>query len=217
MENKIDILDFFRILKKERMLLFLSFFCPTLITMIVSLLLPKSYTSYSKMLAPEVAAGGTITASPFGALSGFDLSGGSIGAQAIITLLQSDRMSLDVIGKFGIKDLYNFEYNEEAIDYVTEEMVQVELGELEGTITVYVTTKTPKLSRDIAVFYLDNLVKIMEDLELAVEKPFIKVIDQPVIPEKKSAPKVRLNMAIAGFLGLIFGFLFVYFRTKIIA
>jgi len=215
MENKIDILDFFKVVKKERLFLFLSFFCPTLIAMIVSLLLPKSYTSYVKMLAPEVAAGGAISASPFGALSAFSLSGKSVSAQAIMSILQSDRMTLDIIKTFKINDLYNFKYTEDVIKYVTEEMVRIELDELEGTINVYVTTNSPEFSKNIAVFYLGNLGKIMEDLELAVEKPFVKVIDEPVIPEKKSAPKVKLNMAIAGSLGLIFGFVFIYFRVKI--
>jgi uncharacterized protein involved in exopolysaccharide biosynthesis len=217
MENKIEVLDFFRVIKKERLFIFLSFFIPTLIAMVVSLLLPKSYTSYAKILAPEVAAGGTLSASPLGVLSGLNLSGKSISTQGIIAILECDRMSLDVINEFKIKELYDFEYDEVAINYVKEGMVRVELDENEGTITTYVTTNSPEFSRDIAGFYLDNLVKIMEDLKLVVEKPFVTVLDEPVIPVIKSAPKVKSNMAIAGFLGLIFGFVFVYFRTKVLS
>lgn len=217
MGNKIDILDFFRVVKKERLFLFLSFFCPTLVAMIVSLLLPKSYTSYAKILAPEVAAGGILSASPFGALGGLNLSGGAISAQALLSILHSDRMALDVIKKFKIKDLYNLKYTEDAVNYVREEMVLVELDELEGTINIEVITRNPELSRDVVVFCIENLNKIMEELKLAVEKPFFKVIDKPLIPERKSAPIVKLNMAIAGFLGLIFGFVFVYFRIKILS
>lgn len=215
MENNMDIKEFLRILRRECLFIVFSLLGPAIVAMIVSLLLPKSYTSSVTILAPEVESGGSLTASPFGAISRIGLKGEIISVQAVLAILQSGRMTSDVVVKFKIKELYKFKDNEAAAKYLKKKMIQISLKEDEGTITTFVTSKSPELSRDIAAFYIENLNRINEELKLTAKKPLVKVLDKPYIPKKKSAPRVKFNMAIAGFLGLVFGLIYIYLKEKI--
>jgi len=214
MKDSIDILNLLKVIRKRLFFLVSSFIIPAVVAMVISFLLPPAYTSSLTIFAPEVAAGGSISTGLLTAFTTFRPKGAEISTQAVIGMLKSQRMIYRVIQNFDLIKLYKFRDIESAADYVRKKMISVEFNEGEGVITISVTTRWRTLSKDIAYFYVQNLNEINEELKLTSMKDIAKILDFPTIPLKKSKPKVKLNMAIAGLVGLFFGSVFIYVQEK---
>lgn len=212
-----DTLDMFKLsglLKNYKWFFIVSFFGPAIVALIVSLFIPKSYTAHIRVLTPEVSSGGLLSAGPLAAISGLKLRTSTVSYQSVIAILKSYRIVSDVVKKYNIKRLYRFKDNDQAADYVRKKMVSISLNEDEGVIEIDVISRFPKLSRDIAAFYIEDLEKINQEIHITSVKPLVRILDYPAIPKKKSSPKTKFNMAIAGLLGLFFGFVYVYIKEK---
>ncbi len=212
--DELDLMEIVHKLWEKKFFLFFCFFIPAIVALIVSLLIPKRYTSETTFLAPEVAAGGGIIQTPFGGLSSSGLGQSAITSQAVIALLKSDIMIKALIEQFNIMEYYGFEKERAAIEFVKEKMTHIVFLADEGIIKLTVETYSPENSKNILDFYINNLKKLNEKFKLTTESPILKIISPPYIPKEKSFPKTKINMAIAGLGGLICGFLFIYFKEK---
>jgi len=212
--DELDLIEIFHKLWRKKFFLCFCFLVPAIIAIIVSLLIPKRFTSETTFLAPEVAAGGGIIQTPFGGFSSSGLGQSALTSQALIALLKSDIMIKDLIEQFNIMQYYHFEKERSAIDFVKEKMTNIAFLADEGVLKLTVETYSPETSKNILDFYINNLKKLNEEFKLTTESPILKIISPPYIPEKKSFPKTKTNMAIAGFGGLICGLLFIYFKEK---
>jgi uncharacterized protein involved in exopolysaccharide biosynthesis len=209
--------DIFKIvhdLWKKKFFLGLCAFIPAVIALIVSLLLPERYTSETTFLAPEVAAGGGIIQTPFGGFSSSGMSQGVITSQAVIALLKSDIMIKELIEHFNLMELYRFKEERTAIEFVKEEMTHIKFISDEGIITLSVESCSPEKSKAILEFYINNLKKLNKEFKLTTEIPIVKILNPPYIPHKDSFPNIKLNVIIAGFLGLMIGLLYTYLKSK---
>jgi capsular polysaccharide biosynthesis protein len=216
MEDKTDFIKILKHLKSNWLFLCLSFLGPALLAMVISLLIPKSYTSSVTMLAPEVSAGGSISSNPFGLLSNLGLKSKGLSTQALIATLKSDFMTSDIVDSFDIQKMYKIKKKREAMQFLNNNLTKISINNIDGTISISVTTHSPKMSFSIANYYIYNLYKINNILNLTTQQPIVRIMNPPYIPEKKTAPKVKFNMIIAGILGLLFGFTFIYIKLKLI-
>jgi len=213
--EELDLVEIFHKLWRKKFFLMFCVFIPMIIAMIISFTIPKRYTSTATMLAPEVAAGGGIIQTPFGGLSASSLGEKIISTQAVIALLTSEEMLLDFISHFELKKRLGFKTVRKTIKYVSEEMTSIELLSEEGIIRISVEAFSPEMSKAMVEFYLSNLENLNAKFKLTSKYPAVKVISPPFIPEKKSFPKTTVNMAIAGFLGLVLGLSYIYLKEKI--
>jgi LPS O-antigen subunit length determinant protein (WzzB/FepE family) len=214
--EQLDLIEIFHKLWNNKFSIMFYTIIPALIAMIVSLLIPKRYTSETAFLAPEVAAGGGIIQTPFGGFSSSGLGQGSLTSQAVIALLQSDVTIKEFIEQFNIMDYYGFKIERDAIEFVKEKMTSIEFVADEGIIKLSVETYSPEISKTMVEFYINNLKKLNEEFKLTTESPILKIISPPYLPEKKSFPKTKTNIAIAGLGGLICGLLFIYLKEQTI-
>lgn len=214
-DNEFDLLEIIRKLWEKKFFLLFCFFVPAIIALIVTLLIPKRYTSSATILAPEVAAGGGVIQTPFGGFSASNLGQNVISSQAVIALLKSDEMLEDMVAHFNLVEKLRFEKKRGAMKFVKEEMTSIEFFSNEGVINITVETNSPDMSKSMVEFYLSNLEKLNSAFELSSQNPVVKVISPPYLPEKKSFPKTKMNIGVAGFLGLVLGLLYIYFREKI--
>jgi tyrosine-protein kinase Etk/Wzc len=211
--EELDLMEIFHKLWNKKFFLMFCTLIPAIIALIISLLIPKRYTAIATVLAPEVAAGGGVIQTPFG---GFSTSGGltGISSQALIALLKSDRMLEDVVDNFNLIKVLRVEKKRDAIEFLRDKMSLIEFLADEGTINISVWSYSPDMSKEIVEFYLKNLEKLNQTLKLTANYPLVKIISPPFIPEEKSFPKTKINMAIAGLSGLIVGLLYLYFKEK---
>jgi uncharacterized protein involved in exopolysaccharide biosynthesis len=214
-ESTYDIIEILRTLRKRKIFLIVCFFVPGIIALILSFLIPKRYTSETTILAPEVAAGGGIIQTPFGGFSSSGLGQNVLTSQAVIALLRSDKMLADVVEEFKLAKVLRFKTKRDAMIYLKDKMTSVEFLTDEGVIKIEVEAFSPEMSKNMIEFYLANLEKLNTELKLSVESPIVKVISPAYFPIKKSFPKTKTNIAIAGLLGLIIGLLYIYLKEKI--
>ncbi len=213
-DNKFDILEIFRKLWGKKFFLMFYFFVPTIIALIVSLLIPKRYTSSATILAPEVAAGGGIIQTPFGGFSTSNLGQNALSSQAVIALLESDEMLEDIVEHFHLVEKLDLKRENIAMEFVKEEMTSIEFFSNEGIIRISVETFSPEVSKSIVEFYLSNLATLSVKFNLVSQSPIVRVISKPRLPDKKSSPKIKWNMGLAGIFGLFLGLIFIYFKAR---
>jgi len=213
-KDELDIIEIFHKLWNKKFFLMFCTIMPAIIAMVISFLIPKRYTSETTFLAPEVAAGGGIIQTPFGGFSTSGLGQSSITSQAVMALLKSDIMIKELIEQFNIMEYYDFEKERDAIEFVNEKMTYIEFLADEGVIKLSVETYSPEISKTMLEFYINNLKNLNEKFKLTTASPIVKIISPPFVPEKKSFPKTKINMAIAGLGGLICGLLFIYFKER---
>jgi len=212
--EELNLIEIFNDLWRKKFFLGFCFFIPAIVALIVSFLIPKRYTSETTFLAPEVAAGGGIIQTPFGGFSSSGLGQSSITSQAVIALLKSDIMIKELIEQFNIMEHYDFEKERDAIEFVKEKMTYIEFIADEGIIKLSVETYSPEVSKAMLEFYINNLKLLNQEFKLTTETPIVKIISPPYIPQEDSFPNTKLNVIIAGFLGLMTGLLFIYFKSK---
>lgn len=213
-DDEFDLLEIIRKLWGKKFFLMYCVFIPAIIALVVSLLIPKRYSSSATVLSPEVASGGGIIQTPFGGFSSSGLGQSTISSQAVIALLKSDKMLEDMVDHFNLVEELRFKKKRSAMEFLRDEMSSVELVANEGIIKISVWAFSPKMSKKMVEFYLANLENLNRTLEMTTQSPVVKVISPPFVPEKKSFPRVKFNMVVSGFLGLIVGLLFIYFKEK---
>jgi uncharacterized protein involved in exopolysaccharide biosynthesis len=72
----------------------------------------------------------------------------------------------------------------------------------EGSITITVEWKDPKLAAQIANYYVVALAELMKDKSVNTT---VQIVDPAVPAERKSSPRMALNMIFAGMMSLFFG------------
>lgn len=209
-EREFDMIKLWRTLWGWRYVIIISFFGPAIIAMIVSLLWPKSYTAEIHVLSPYhedgAGLGGTFS------LGLASTKGEGVSPQAVVALLNSSNMISDVVREFDLQNKFGTRTRSDAAKKIRE-LTTINFSETKPTIVLEVTTRWPEISADIANFYIKNLKNLNEEVNLTSKTPVVKVIDWASPPKRKSRPKIKMNMAISGALGIIFCLFFIYVRT----
>ncbi len=78
----------------------------------------------------------------------------------------------------------------------------------EGAITISVEWKDPQLAADIANYYVTALTKFLNENAINVT---VQVVDKAVPAERKSRPKTKVNMLVAGAASLVIGGVIAFF------
>lgn len=214
MSETMNLSEFGGALKRNKVMVSLLIILPAILTIIVTEFIPKRYTSSITLLCPETLSGGSVSSGGgiSGILSGFRSSTrNAFTTQGLKILVNSDYMCLDVINKFNIKKLYKIKKTQDAILFVKEKLIKIDVLDNDGIIILSATSNSPKLSRDIVEFIYDNLGRVNNELKFTTITPLTKVVNRPFIPYKKSYPSMKLNVSIAILFGLLLSLAYVYF------
>ena len=224
-EEEINLLDYWNVIWRRKYLLIALFIVFVTITMIVSFLLPKFYKSETLILTTGPESGGlgaALSTLPFaGALGG--ISGVQTPADKIMVILKSRTVADAVINKFDLlKIFYSKDWDsvkgtwknpdkhplvEDAVKQLTTDIAKFNKSK-EGAITVSVEWKDPILAADIANYYITALTEVLNEKAINVT---IQVIDKAIPAERKSWPKIGLNMVIAGVTSIFIGVFIAFF------
>jgi len=202
-EDEVNLLDYWRVIRKQRRML-IRFFCSAvLLAMAVSLLLPKIYESTASIL-PQIDSKEGMGLGSLLALSG---SGGAGGAGALaqglgitlpgmpatptdifVAMLKSRIMADAVIRQFDLMKLYKDKTMQDARkDLESDTTIKVSK---EKVIKVTVEAKSPQLASDIANFYVANLDRLNRTLNVT------KSGQNRVFIEKRLV-ETKVNLAMA--------------------
>lgn len=220
LDDEIDLIEYWNIIWRRKVFIISLFTVSVIVTMAISLRLPKYYKSEAVIMVSVSDSGGLGAA-----LSSIPLAGalaGAVGMQTpadkIMAFLKSRTISEAVIKKFHLLRIFNEkEWDaakgawkdpddppliEEAVIQLNESVSHLTLNKKQGTICIEIVWKDSKLAADIANYYVTALNEFMSDKSVTMT---IQVVDKAVPAGKKCKPFIRLNMAIAGFLSLFAG------------
>lgn len=227
--DEINLLDYWNVIWRRKVMLMSVFTVSVLATMIISLLLPKYYASETVIVAAASDSGGLGAA-----LSSIPLASafaGAVGIQTpadkIMIFLKSRTINEAVIKKFNLtRVFYEDEWDgtkgawkdpddpprlSDAVKMLSRNVVNFAKNK-EGAITIKTEWKDPGLSAEIANYYVTALSEFMNRMAINTT---IQVVDRAVPAERKSRPKIALNMALAGIMSMFVGLFIAFFQEYI--
>jgi tyrosine-protein kinase Etk/Wzc len=225
-EDEINLLEYWNVIWQRKIMIGSLFTICVIATMIISLLSPKYYKSDAVILPTTSESGGlgaALSSIPLvGALAG--AAGISTPADKIMVFLKSRTLAEMVIRKFDLLRVFN-EDDWDAAKHAWKDPDNPPLMELavkklnqdvtdfkkdkEGSVTITVVWKDPKLAADIANYYVSALSEFLNDKSINTT---IQVVDRAIPAEKKFKPKIALNMALAGVMSLFIGVFIAFFQ-----
>jgi len=206
--KEMDIIVVWRSLWEWRYRLLSAFFVPAVITMGVSLLWPKTYTAKVTVISPG------FNQMPVGSVPlAFRLTNqATVLSRLLVSIVKSDRMLDEIIKEFDLVKVFK-KKDEYSTRIYLYNLIKVRYSEESSVITISVSTRSPTLSADIANFIVENLDNINEELGLTSLRPMVKVIDKARPPKKKSSPRIKFNMAVAGISGFLLALFALYIKS----
>lgn len=213
----LNLKEIYKFIRKRIISILLSILIPAFIALIVCLFLPKRYKATVVVITSESISGGSIT-TPFGSFGKATLSEGLLPSQVVISLLNSKTMREDFIKEFDLIKRYKIEGEKNALDIALDILgsrTDVSYSEAEGLIYVSFEASDPELSAKGANFYIENLDKINEKLQLSIKKPLVEVLDPATPPVGDSFPKTKVSMVISGLFGLFFYSVFLWLKKEL--
>jgi capsule polysaccharide export protein KpsE/RkpR len=182
------IMDFFAVLARWRRFITRFVLAATVITTVVTLLLPKWYKSTASVFPAEQTSifpdlGGV--SSLFKSLSGGASKGlsrltGNSEADRYTAILKSGRVLSAMIDKFNLVDYYDYSSSSYRNEKTSKELIDntsIELQD-EGNLTVSVFDKDPKRAADMANYYVDLLNQTNSELMVQNAKGNREFIEQ---------------------------------------
>ena len=217
-EDELNLLDYWQVIWKQKVLIILVVLIASVITLVKDLKMNPIYEATAAVLPPETessSGGGSLAALSKGLASNFlpNLLAGNSNTNTVIAMLKSRRMAEDIIDKFELKKQWKEQYQ---IDTVTRVQAGTKISiSSENVISITVESADKKLVADIANFYVANLNKMNEELELSSSKPVVRVLDMAQPAEKKSKPAIKKDVLLAGMGALLIGIMLAFLREGI--
>lgn len=227
--NEINLLEYWSVLWKRKFFIIGLVLITIIITMIIGLLTPKIYRSETVIISTATESGGlgaALSAIPFaGALAG--ASGLQTPADKIMVILKSRTVAEAVIKKFDLMKVF-FEDQwdrtkgawknpddpplmSDSIKKLTNEITSFNKSK-EGAITITVEWQDPVLAADIANYYINVLSVFLNEKSININ---IQIVDRAIAAERKSKPKIALNMVLAGIMSLFISIILSFFKEYI--
>jgi capsule polysaccharide export protein KpsE/RkpR len=108
-----------------------------------------------------------------GGLSGLgditEIAGGSTGVSELAlyeNILISRRCLEETIIKFGLLDIYNYKYMQDAVKYIRENILVIGKDKVAGTLEIGIYDNSPQRAKEIADFLIFQLNKINTELNV---------------------------------------------------
>lgn len=161
LEYEINVLEYWRILKRRRKFIFAVTAAAFAVAVIISLLLPKTYLSKASIMPPQQGgslAGGLASALPseIGSIAG--LFGMETPSDIWLGILKSQSIKDAIIERFNLKTVYEKETMDDTI-MTLDKAVSINKTE-ENIIAISVEDKNPLLAAEIANAYIEELDKV---------------------------------------------------------
>ena len=164
--GEIDLLDLLIVLAKRKKQIFRFTAGIAIVSVIVSLSLPKIYTASTTIMPPQQGQSSAASMlGQMGALAG--MAGSSLGIKnpgdLYIGMLKSRNVEDDLIRRFDLKALYKARTEEDARKTL-EGNAAISDDKKSGMISIAISDKDPKRAADIANAYVDELNRLTASL-----------------------------------------------------
>lgn len=170
MEKDPNIRDYISVVVRWRSILFFNVITITILAAIVSLVLPKKYTSTGKLL-PPLLSGESMEISGISSMlagAGLPVGMGATPSDLFSALLKSRTVLDSVIERCELKGYYKKKTMVETREYLIK-VTRIEVSP-EGIISISVIDKDPNMAAKISSSYIKHLDKLNRETSMTVGK-----------------------------------------------
>jgi len=166
-EDEINLLDYWRVLVKYKKLIGAIVGGAIIISVIISLLLPKIYASTTRIFAPQNSPEAGILAQLPGGLAGLasGMIGGGTPADLWVGFLESQTLRDAIIDRFDLRELYESKTIEDARKSLNQS-VRVKKSK-EGIVSIAVEDRVPERAAEMANAFVEELDKINKEVVMS--------------------------------------------------
>jgi tyrosine-protein kinase Etk/Wzc len=195
-KETINLLDYLLVIAKHRRMIFWVTVTAFVLSVIVSLLLPKIFSSTARIIPPPQDQG--MMAAMLGQVGGLaGLAGGMLGGgttgDLYVGMLRSEAVKDVIIDKFKLMDVYKKDYRIDTYEAL-DDRASIELGKKDGIISITVEDKDPKRAADMANAYVDELEKLSVTLNITGAGQNRKFLEQRLIKAKLDLERAEDNL-----------------------
>jgi uncharacterized protein involved in exopolysaccharide biosynthesis len=165
-DEEVNLLDYWRVVRKHLRLIVVLYVIAVLATMGYSLWMPKIYESTATILAPDERsirslglATALATSGVAQAIPGLSMPSLTPKRDIFVSILKSRTMAQDVVQRFDLQTRYEALFQSDAIRRLSG-MTTVTLSK-DGVISVEVEETDPQLAAEMANFYVTNLDRML--------------------------------------------------------
>jgi capsule polysaccharide export protein KpsE/RkpR len=203
-EKEINILDYFSILLKRRKIIIINFIIFAFVSVVISLIMPKTYKAASIIMPSGTTGGGLLSGMslnlPGGAFSSL-FGGASEETNSLLAIIKSRTIAENTIKKFNLIERYNTANMEDALKAFTNYLYTS--YEEEGTIEVEFEVSTGffhfdqeeeearKLCAEITNFLVSELDRLNTMLQTKQAKSYRIFIEKRYEENKKEIEKIE--------------------------
>ena len=194
-DREIDWIDFLLLLARNKATIVKFTLAATALAVIVSFLLPKTYTATTTILPPEQAqSSANLLLGQIGILGG--LSSGDLGLKSpgdlFVAMLRSRSIEDSIIDKFDLRREYSVKHYQDARKKL-ESRTNIAAGD-EGLISVSVTDRDPKRAADLANAYVEDLHVMNSDLAVSEASQRRLFYEQKLDAERDQLSQAELSL-----------------------
>ena len=161
--DEIDLLDYLEVVLKRRKLIAKITAAAFVLSIIVSLLLPKIYSATALVIPPSQDQGmiGLMLGQMGGGMVNTigDILGKGTTADQYVGILRSEAIKDTIIDRFKLMDVYDKDYRLDTYDKL-DKMTDITAGKKDGIISITVEDKDPKRAAAMANTFVDELSKL---------------------------------------------------------
>jgi tyrosine-protein kinase Etk/Wzc len=180
-EEEVNLLDYWRVVRKHLRLIVALYITAVLATMGYSLWTPKIYESTATILAPDERgarglglATALATSGVAQAVPGLSMPSLTPQRDIFVSILKSRTMGQDVVQRFDLQERFQVPFLSDAVRRLAG-MTTVSLSK-DGVISVKVQETDPQLAAEMANFYvgrLDQMITRLATTEASKQRVFI--------------------------------------------
>lgn len=163
-DEEVSLLHYWLVIRRYGRMILSLCFVSVLVTLVISLRMPKIYRSTATILPSSEKQGFGPLLAVGGALGLEQIAGSSLPSltpnrDLLVSILKSRTIAQDIVERFNLKERYRARYLSDAINRVRA-ATDISVSK-EGAISVSVEDTDPRLAADIANFYFEDLDRLL--------------------------------------------------------
>lgn len=195
-KDTIGLLDYLQVIAKHSKMIIILTGVAFIMSIIVSLLLPKIYSSTARVIPPQQDQG--MMAAMIGQMGGLaGLTGGMFTGQSLgdlyVGILQSEAIKDILIEKYQLMKVYDKKYKLDTYKKLDDNTL-IELGKKNGIISVTVEDRDPRRASAMANTYVDELMQLTVTLNVMDANQNRNFLEERLGKAKKDLARAEQNL-----------------------
>ena len=195
-KDMVDLLDYLQVIARRRRMICWVTGLAFVLSIVISLLLPKIYSSTARIIPPQQDQG--LMAAMMGQMGGLaGLAGGMLGSgttgDLYVGMLKSEAVKDVIIDKFKLMDVYEEDYRLDTYEAL-DDAATIEIGRKDGIISITVEDEEPARAAEMANAFVGELEKLSVALNITGAGQNRKFLEQRLVKAKLDLARAEDNL-----------------------